>query len=287
MKLDAGGQLNKAGGSALNFVPRLNLVANINEKFYAKLMYGQAFRSPALVERYLNSKVVHSGFVPPLVGGGSTLSPETITTAEFQLAYKFSTVQLTATYFNSQQNDIIGNSSPSDSLVIANAGQIGKKLFAPKKINNGSLASQGIELEGKATASKNLYVTTSLSLFDVEKGKPQGIPTMMFKLGITYELRKLGLQTGLFNSYYNAGDAITVRYPTANPAVAAYNLMTLNVNWDMKKLYTGRKPDVLISLFVDNLLDEAVYYPELQRRVINSIPGRSGRGFYVSVKVGF
>jgi outer membrane receptor for ferrienterochelin and colicin len=285
LKIDVGGQVNKAGDSPLNFVPRLNTVFNWQEKLYAKLIYGQAFRSPSINERYSNVTVIHSGFVPALVGGGSSLKPETITSSEIQLAYKHSKFQFTATYFNNQQNDLVTNSLPSDSLVIANAGEVGKKLATPKIINRGSLFSEGIELEGKTTSFRNFYLTTSASFFNIEKAG--GMPNSMFKLGITYELPKTGLQIGIFNSYFGKGNEIATQFKAANPEVSAYNSLSANLNFSLKKFYVGARnmPDVIFNIYGTNLLDEQIYYVESTRRIINSLQGRAGRMIYASIAI--
>ena len=44
--------------------------------------------------------------------------------------------------------------------------------------------------------------------------------------------------------------------------------------------------DLILEINGTNILDEQIYYPEYTRRPINSIPGRAGRAFYVSLNVG-
>jgi len=289
LKIDLGGQLNKAGGSPFNFVPRVNAVANWHNRFFGKMIYGKAFRSPSMVEKFNNTNVVHSATPIALVGGGNALSPETITTSEIQFAYKNTKIQLTVGYFNSFQENLITNSTPTDSLVVANAGEVGKKLAIPKQINKGTLASQGIEIEAKTTAFNHFYLTTSMSMFDIQDGKSTGMPQMMLKLGLVYDIPKIGFQMSVFNSYFGKNEMIKTRFLTANPKVTPYNFMTINLNWNLKKMYEGskNKPDIILNLYANNVLDEQIYYPEYLRRVINSIQGRAGRAIYGGITFRF
>jgi len=288
LKIDLGGQLNKAGSSPFNFVPRVNVVANWHKRFFGKMMYGKAFRSPNMIEKFNNSNVIHSAAPIALVGGGNALNPETITTSEIQFAYKNTNIQFTVGYFNSFQENLISTSSPADSLVIANAGEVGKKLALPKQINRGTLHSQGIEIEAKASL-KNIYLTSSLSLFDIQEGKSTGMPQMMLKLGVVYDIPKIGFQMSIFNSYFGKNEIIKTRFLTANPKVTPYNFMTLNLNWNLKKMYEGskNKPDIILNFYINNLFNEQIFYPEYTRRVINSVQGRAGRAFYVSLNYTF
>ena len=286
LKMDIGGQINKAGDSKINFVPRINLVANWQEKIYAKLMYGQAFRSPNMFERYQNLNVIHSDFPTP-IGGGASIFPETISTIEAQLIYKNPKFQLMFGYFNSHQSNILGFSSPADSLVIANAGEVGKKLASPKVINQGKLFSEGIEVEAKMTAFKNIYFTSSFSGFQVEQ-KARFFPTTMFKMGLIYELPKAALQMGLYSSFFGKTDFNSF-FKTANPSADAFHYTTFHVSWYPKRMYEGakNKGSVILNFYVNNALNESIYYTEYVRRVINSMPGRAGRAVYVSLQYSF
>lgn len=295
LKIDMGGQLNKTSAPKANFVPRLNFVFNHKEKFFVKLLYGEAFRSPSLQERYNSYRMIHSSFPATLIGGGENIVPEKIRTTEIQVAYKGKIFQLSTTYFNSHQTDLLARSLPKDSLVVATAGNIGQKLASPKQINNGEFDSQGLELEGRITFFKKFYFTTSFSWLkigianDTKTQLTLGMPNTMLKTGLIYEEPKLGFTAGIFNSYFGEGDDINSTYKEANPKAQAYNNLSLNLNWNMKKLYSGStsKSDVLLNIYVTNLLDEQIYYPEYSRRILNSLPGRAGRAFYVSMKVGF
>jgi outer membrane receptor for ferrienterochelin and colicins len=288
IKIDLGGQFNKTSSPNIDFVPRLNMVLHWKENLFAKLIYGQAFRSPSMLERFNNTKVINSDARPFLVGGGNEVSPEKIGTAEMQIGYKKNDSQFTLTYFNSVQNNLIVRSLPSDSLVIATVGNIGQKLPIPKIINRGKFYAQGLEAEGKFTFFKNFYATVSASWFkvrnDTKEQRSMGMPNFMLKTGLLYEAPKKGLMVGLFNAYFGQGDDIQSRYKEANPPVKPYHNLSLNIHWNMKKFYNGlqTKSEVLLNLYINNLLNVEIYYPEYNRRIINSIEGRAGRAVYAS-----
>ncbi len=290
--IDLGGQANKTASPVWSFVPRVNVVMHWQNKLYLKLIYGQAFRSPSLLERYNISEIINSYTPPSLSGGGSELEPEKIQTSEIQISYKHKKFLLTATIFQNQEKNLIVRSLPSDSLVYATVGEVGKKLAVPTYINKGSLKTQGVELEGKFNLFRNLSLSLSYSKFWVGDGSSEqtmGMPNSMFKTGIVYEYPSKGFLLGIFNSYYGEGDDIGAKYPNANPHAKSYNFLTANISLNIRKfmgLSPENNPDITIEMYAKNLLNEKIYYPEYIRRNINTIPGRSGRSIYASLIIG-
>ena len=147
LKIVAGGQLNKAPGIPIDIVPRLAFIGNFNKNLGAKLLYGQAFRSPSISERFRKST---SAF------GDPELAPEKITTVEAQVFYdKPGLFTASLTYFNNQGTGMIRRSRPSDSLFIVDG------VSVAKYINDGKISTQGIEFEGKYLATKRFSLQAS------------------------------------------------------------------------------------------------------------------------------
>ena len=287
---DIGAQFYKTDKLNWHFVPKLNTVINWNDYLFFKIIYGKAYRSPSLVERYDNyNPIINSNYPPASVGGGLDIKPENIRTTDIQLIYKNNKYIFIASVFDNLETDLITRSLPTDSLVIATEGEIGKKLATPKYINKGTLNSKGIELEVKATLLKNFNLSTSCSLFKVGDGTIQqntGMPNTMFKVGISYKLKAFSL--GIFNSYFDKGEDINAKYPNANPEVKAYNSLSANISINVKKMLdikNWKKGDVILDIYGTNLLNEEIFYPEYVRRTINSIPGRAGRALYFGLKI--
>jgi len=119
-------------GSTVN--PRLALVWQSTEKLTTKLLYGKAFRPPSYLELF-----DETSFTKP----NSNLEPEQSQTWDLSFNYAArKNIQLTLNLFYFEHTDIITNSAAS--------GQFQ---------NNGDHDIQGVELEGRWQASKdiNLY----------------------------------------------------------------------------------------------------------------------------------
>lgn len=286
MKLIAGGQVNKIPGFNADFVPRLGTVLYLNENIGAKLLYGQAFRSPSAFER--------SSYSPPSVYGNALLTPEKITTYEAQAFYTKSKLDITATYFYSHDGNKITRADVKDTLMIGGS----KTVYSQKYVNSGYVVTQGVEVEAKVKAGKMFSIygssTYQTSRDNLERIDYDGMPNLMAKVGILFNYNNK-INAGLFNTYIGTGGNIN-KYSTsgavltkmANPPVAAYNDMSLNVSANLKTILAIEKmPELLIQCYVTNLLDEKIYYAEVVRRNINSLPGRPGRAINVGATIKF
>jgi outer membrane receptor for ferrienterochelin and colicin len=281
VKLVAGAQLNKIDGIDASISPRLGVILSANDNLGLKLLYGNAFRSPSAFERY--------GLSPNSVAGSQLLTPEKMTTYETQLFYNSKNFGLTATYFYNHDDNNITRKNFNQTINGVNFTQV--------YINSGYLNIQGLEFEGKANLG-DLNITGSFtyqtSEDDLNQKDHTGIPQTMGKFGAVYSIKKF-VSIGIFDSYYgstadyylrNANGIVLTKM--ANPSVQAYNFMNANVNFNLKEIVGGSKfPNLTLNLFVNNLLDEQIYYPELSRTNINSLPGRPGRSLYGSVTVKF
>ncbi|TAE04751.1 MAG: hypothetical protein EAZ97_00030, partial [Bacteroidetes bacterium] len=77
-------------------------------------------------------------------------------------------------------------------------------------------------------------------------------------------------------------------FQDVNPATDAFHYLTLNIEADIKEIFNiDNSPSITFSLFVQNALNAKVFHPDYKRSVINSVPGRAGRGIYGRLAVKF
>ncbi|MEW6515325.1 MAG: TonB-dependent receptor [candidate division FCPU426 bacterium] len=271
LKLIAGLQYNYPYNGNADVVPRAGAVINFMNDFGAKILYGQAFRSPWPIETNIHHYVL---------GGNSELKSEKIDTSSAQLFYKTAQLSFALTGFYSYYTDFITRKATG--------------LTQPQftYINKGSMVSKGAELESQAQILSNLTVSGSYSYQTNTNSDGQvnvtEIPNHMIKVGLAYNPLE-GINLGLFNSYIGQANPVKNINPAVrevNPDAEPYNWMTAKVAFDLSKLLDfWKEHPVGIEFYGENLLDESVYYPENGRRRINTLPGRSGRAIYADVTV--
>jgi outer membrane receptor for ferrienterochelin and colicins len=120
-------------GSTTN--PRFALVWEVAYDMTAKLLYGSAFRAPAMTELYATKN--------PVATGNPTLQPEKMKTVEAALAWQASKLRLGLNVFRYRMSDIIGLDSSGTYQNIA--GQTG----------------HGLELEAAWDAAKDLRLSAN------------------------------------------------------------------------------------------------------------------------------
>ena len=269
IKLTAGFQWNKVRRTDSDISPRLGLVSHFLPHWGGKLLYGEAFRSAVATERFLpaDSAVV----------GNESLDPEKIATSELQLFFTERNTFAALTFFQSKITDVIDR-------VSIGGGQF---IFE----NVGTVDSQGVEIEGKTTFQDSWMFTGSGSYQHNENGDGKDAtlaPSWMAKLGIIYR-HKRGINVALYDSYF--GDPTPIREVNdatlaVNPEPVSYQYLSANISLDLYKwLGTSDSPSMTLTFYGDNLLNENVYYPEFNRRRINSIPLYSGRALYATLDV--
>ena len=73
-------------------------------------------------------------------------------------------------------------------------------------------------------------------------------------------------------------------YYNENPS--GYHLLTLNFNANVGRwLLKPGLEHLSLSLYLDNLLDQEIYFPSMNRPAVNSIPHHAGRGAYLSLHI--
>jgi len=315
LKLTGGVQMNKAQGVDVNFVPRIGAIINATDKIGAKILYGQAFRAAFRGENNINVPGILLGpAARPEVA--TNLLPEVVSTIDVQAFYNTPKYQLSATYFNSTQTNLISRIPGTQATppVVVPVGTAVPATYT----NAGKLFSQGIEIEAKTTPINSLFITASLSYQtntreDIKKKVVTGedsvvtienfttMPNIMFKLGITYRYKKI-FSVGVFNTMMGEAhdDVIINALPRitgttnpnipggGNPTAAAYNLLTAKVSFNILKAFNlSSKYDLMLNLYGYNLLDAKVYYPEFNRRRTNTLPGRQGMSLFGEVQFQF
>jgi outer membrane receptor for ferrienterochelin and colicin len=272
LKFIVGGQVNKPANIDIDFVPRLGVIANFTKSIGAKILYGQAFRAPFQFEQSVTDSTV--------VLGNPDLKPEKIRTIDAQLFYNSNYLQLSATYFNSIQKDLI------------NRRRLDPKLTYDNYLNEFELTSSGIEFETKVTPIDRLFITGSFSYQTNSLNDTIDhytlVPQKMWKIGAFYSL-KHGSSIGVYNShignanktYSVSGTGVKTDARIANQEAEAFNFMTLDIKVNISKLlYPKVAQSVFLNLYFTNLLNEKIFYPEYARRRINTLPGRSERAFF-------
>jgi outer membrane receptor protein involved in Fe transport len=291
IKLVVGAQVNKVNGIDADLVPRLGAVMNFGSGLSGKLLYGQAFRAPFAVERTVS--------VFNLSYGNDALKPEKVTTIEAQVGYTSSGYEITATYFRSNQNDAISQTSFGEIVENITVGGQPVPPAAPKYINRGELLIQGVEIEGRAFFSKDFSLSASMSYqtqeqtfrrpgttADTTVENRQGMPQLLVKVGADYALPQYGLAFSLFNIF--VGSYVDINAPLQyNPEVADYNSLNANITFDIAKIVGTPDNMVRLRFTANNLLDEQIMAQEVVRRRLNSLPNRFGRTFFGSLLLSF
>ena len=278
LKLIAGAQVNSFDpGRPSSVVPRLGALWSITNDFTLKLLYGQAFRAPRAAE----SDVLLEPNTPGLQGNRE-LKPENVSTFDAELLYKHDNFQASLVYFNSIQRDII----------TAGLRTMGMN---PRFVNADSYRSQGIEFETKYIPLEPLYFTGSLSyqtnIFRerITDGSP--VPNWIARLGAGYTNTDAGLSVGIMNIFYSKVDngVPTQGVRFVNPRTEAYNLLSVNINWDITEAFdwTIAGAHIILTARIENALDAAAWQLEWVRRNINSLPAAPGRGFYGGLTLRF
>jgi len=277
IKLIAGVQMNKIDGLQANYSPRFGAIFSANDNLGLKVLYGNAFRSPAAFERF--------GKSPASVLGSSSLTPESITTMESQLFYNTAKVSVAATYFFNHDDNNITRQNLTQT--------INGVTYAQLYINSGYVNVNGLEIEGKYKWNDFTVQgsgTYQSSVDNLNQKNYTGIPQVMAKLGLTYSWKKMG-SLAFWNSYYGAPSDYflhktdgTVTTKMANAPADAYNYASVNLRVNLKEVISSF-PDVAFNFGVNNVFDANVFYPELVRRNINSLPGRPSRAVYASFSI--
>jgi len=265
-RLVLGGQLNKAKNTDRGWSPRLTYVHQLDSKFTIKLLYGEAFRSPFATDMFLNS---------PTLQGNPDLRPETIETFDAQISYRFENLNMSATAYHSKHEDL-------HQREVINS--------VPTFVNEGEIEYSGIELEAdwQFSDSLKLIANTSYQENENDNGVKDSTynPNIMVKVGAVYT-GVTGLSLSVFNSYFSEPSQVDDFHaaPSAvNRDADAYNLLTLNAVVHLHKRWGDvfTRP-MSAALYIDNALDEDIYFPSFNRTNVSSFPHHAGRSLRLTL----
>ncbi len=262
LKLIAGFNVSKPEGIDFNVTPRFGTIVQLNDQVGIKLLYGEAFRSPFSGEQSINR---------PFLQGNPNIQPEEIKTFNAQIFYNAPKVYTALTYYT----------SGLDGTILADSGTF---------VNADMMEFDGVEWEWKVHPVPGWSLIGSLSYQtneDQSGNQDIGfVPNGMAKAGLSYE-SPMGYSFGVFNSYFGDAAKITSA-PTANPNADAYNWLTLKGELELAKfLPRAEIPNVALNLFVDNVLDEDVFFPDSFFRRVNTFPLRRGIGIFGGATIKF
>ncbi|WP_163834788.1 TonB-dependent receptor plug domain-containing protein [Spartinivicinus ruber] len=272
LKLVGGFQINRPKELSTDTSPRAGLIFNFSNGWGGKILYGQAFRNGEAINRYFDGS---------LATANNSLKPEMIDTFDAQVAYNADHYNIALTYYHSRVTDIH------------------KPVFIPninkfQTINSGTVEIDGIEFEAAWQLTKTLSVVTSAS-YQTNKTNTglrdsTFIPNLMAKLGISYENPK-GYSIALFDSYFGKPtplDKVADSAQNVNPEANSHHLVTANLVLNLGQVFD--KPQLnnaSFSLYLDNLLDEEVFFPNFSTQTVNTSPNNQGRAVYGTIKVTF
>lgn len=261
IKLTAGIQLNKPEHRNVDILPRVGAIFKMENGVGFKVNYGHAYRSPSLLERNYST----AGFI-----GNPDLLSEKIKTVDLQMFYNKKDYQLSMTYFNSQQENLIGIEYYNNYYNI--------KFYE----NKDKTYSGGIELEGKMYITEKLYLNTNmtyqLSVSDSSINTNTYRKLYLLKVGVAYDIYR-GINVSMFNTYYNNKLNNNDVFYTSN-----YNLSTLKTSINLSDLFKFNKENnIIFSVYIYNLFDDEIVIPDIIGSNFASIPAKQGRSVYGSL----
>ena len=272
VKLVAGAQRHNANEFQADYSPRFAAIFNFPNHWGLKLQRAKAFRSPSAQEIFVDNS---------FIAGSSALSPEIITTSEAQLFYSHEKTFLGLTYYESDYEDIISFVPNPDPEVFLTFGNIGEIKF------------RGIELEGEGEFANGWFVRSSVSYQENEN--QDGLkdstftPNLMAKIGISYESES-GWSGSIFHSYFGGSTPTAKVVPSIadlNPQPKSYNLISAKATLHLPTVLGQKMTDSTLSVYVDNLLDEDIYFSDFNGRSTHSLPLQGGRGIYLKLSINF
>lgn len=251
-------------------VGRLGLIYDISSKVGVKLLYSQAYRSPGAGEYGANSS---------LVLGNRNLVPERIETADAQIFYQESNYQVSLTAFRSRQSNLIVRTPIpySDPIRL-------------QYNNGGSATFEGFEFESDAKLFEHLHwkgsYTFQTNRNDKGNNNKSLVPNHMAKIGLSYDINE-DLQISAFDTFFSKAKVASSMIEL-NPEAASFHNVSVNTNYSLDKLLGfGPTKHVTFTFYLDNLFNEQYYYPEFNRKIINTIPASPGRMLFGELAIQF
>jgi len=242
------------------FSPRLMYIHSINQQHTIKAGFDEAYRSPFGLDLFLNASFLQ---------GNTELEPETIQTYSIQHSFSSSEVYLASTLYSSHQKNMIVRDETQSPVKLKNAGHmdyLGVELEHQWKINS------TWDWEGNASYQENEN--------DVGETGDGIAPNWMIKQGLS--AKWTSTQLGVYASYFGSPTAPTKLNPAvieANKDPGSHTSVSLHLKQSLEPWLNSK--NWFLSLYIDNTLDEQVYYPEIARKKMNSYPFKERRAAYL------
>jgi outer membrane receptor protein involved in Fe transport len=265
LKLNAGGQWNRLERSLLATVQdnaviegkvrRLGLVYQPTQELGFKLLYSQAFRDPSAVEMTTGGTII-------ILNGNQNLKAERVDTLDAQIFYHAATYSLALTAFKSTQKNLI------------------ERVLGQYRNESHKVIFEGLEFESEFKPSKALQFTAAYTFQTNHDKKGYNndtpVPNHLAKLGVSYDLTP-EFQLSVFDTFFSQPKAMPETL-AVNPPANSYHNLTVNSRYRLDRLLNfSQTKHITFSLYLDNLLDEHIYYPEIANRKINAVPAMPGR----------
>lgn len=247
-----------------DLVPRVTARYKLAKDWGFNLFYGEAFRLPISVELFVET--------PDIQKGDPNLNSERMKNLDIQLFWEREGSFFSATVFQAEQSDLIR--------------QIPKDGYLLHFVNDGTLESQGFEIEGRYLKDQ-WYV--SLAHVRQENENEAGIeditnaPEWSTKVGLGYSVKhwSLGISYQGYDGFKNTEpEDYVFGY---SPKSTDYNLLSANLGMSLN---VG-KHKARFEIYGQNLLDEDVRAQDFLYSSFNSLPGYSSRAFYGTLRIGW
>ncbi|MGR6872554.1 TonB-dependent receptor plug domain-containing protein [Pseudomonas sp. HK3] len=258
-RIIAGAQFNSTKEHNEGFSPRIMYIHTVNKQHSFKLGYDEAYRSPFGLDLFLKA-----GFLE----GDDNLEPETIQTWTLQHIFNAHDFRLASTLYINHHEHLIVRDEAQSPVKLKNAGHVD---YAGVEFEYNWNINAQWRLEGNASYQQNESDTGQ---------KDTGIaPNIMIKQGISaqWASRQFGLYASYFGEPTQPVD-LNPNVAVVNPSPNSYVLATVQFKQSLEPWLKTKGWS--LSVYVDNLLDEAVYYPEFGRKQVNSFPFRERRAIY-------
>jgi len=260
VKLIAGTQWNESSQGYEGVVSRYGVIFTPFKKWGLKLLRGEAFRAPFALETDLSDT---------MLVGNRNLKPEEVTTYDAQLFYQDRKTYATVTYFNSVINQLVIRDTSVSPFSFKNGGE--------QKFD-------GIEFEAKRFLTSHWHVLGS-AMYQNNKQtsdlSPSTAPDYMVKFGTGYTW---DWGTAAFAYTHFGKPPRLASEVVVNPEPEALNLVSFNVRLDMAHWLGVPRGRSILTLRVENLLDEDIWVPEFNRGGNpNSLRDGPGTTFYAGL----
>lgn len=223
-----------------NVSPRIALVKEIDQQHTIKLLYGEAFRAPAINETQLINN--------PINLGNPNLDHETVNTWDLIWLASWQRLSLSVDLFSNVYHN------PINTVIVSTR---------TRKFVNGKYAdTQGVELESNLQITPNWLVSATFSYF-------HKLPDSAFREADTLGSLIINYQLGQYKL------SLSAIYQDDKEILFHEERITLAEHWLMNgKFIYQFKPNWSFSIQVKNLLDERYYSSSTGNQIEQGIINR-------------